>query len=332
MPRTQAASPPLRSAFDLVEGFYLAHALTALEQAGILKSLEQPITLGKLATRHHVDTTVLEAALHMLRSRTNLIAYRAQQYYLTRRYDAGVRFMLLQYLGAYRRNGVEFGRILHHPSAAKKLVDRAQHAKAFEQIDVASANILGDLLLQLDLNHVLDIGCGTGTLLLNLAIRRRDFVGWGLDVNPWMCAVARERIACKRATSRIAIFRGDCHRLKYSLPRSVIAKVSTITAANLVNEFFSRGPDQAVAWLEDVKAAFPGRTMLIADYCGELGNRSKRRSPEVALHDFIQVVSGQGVPPGNRTGWQNIYNRAHCNLVHSIELRDSSFFIHILRL
>jgi len=331
MPRTQAAPPP-RSAFDLVEGFYLAHALAAFEQAGILKSLEQPITLRKLASRHRVDTTVLEAALHMLRSRTNLIAYRAQQYRLTRRYDAGVRFMLLQYLGAYRRNGVEFGRILHDPSAANKLIDHAQHAKAFEQIDASSANILGDLLLQLDLNHVLDIGCGTGTLLLNLAIRRRDFVGWGLDVNPRMCAAARERIACTRTTRRIAIFRGDCRKLKHSLPRSVIARVSTITAASIVNEFFSRGPDQAVAWLEDVKAMFPGRTMLIADYCGELGIRSKQRSPEVALHDFIQVVSGQGVPPGNRTAWQNIYNRAHCNLVHSIEFQDSSFFIHILRL
>jgi len=318
--------------FDLVEGFYLANALAALEHAGILKSLEKPVTLRKLAATHRVDCTILEAALDMLVSRTNLIARRARRYRLTRRYDAGVRFMLFQYLGAYRRNAVEFGRLLHHPSAASKLIDRAQHAKAFEQIDASSPNVLGDLLLQLGLNHVLDIGCGTGTLLLNLAIRRRDFVGWGLDVNPWMCAAARKRIALERATRRIAIFEGDCRNLQNSLPRPVVGKVRTITSANLVNEFFFRGPDKAVAWLDEVKAMFPGRTMLIADYCGGLGTRAKSRAPEVMLHDFMQVISGQGTPPDNRAAWKNIYDRARCDLVHRLELRDSSFFIHILRL
>jgi SAM-dependent methyltransferase len=332
LPRTQVASPPPRSPFDLVECFYLAHTLAALEQVGVLKSLEKPVTLRKLAARHRVDTPVLEAALRMLRSRTNLLAYRTQEYRLTRRYDASVRLMLLQYLGAYRNNAIEFARILRYPYAASKLIDRAQHAKAFEQIDVFSANILADLLLQLELNHVLDIGCGAGTLLLNLAIRRPDFVGWGLDVNPWMCAAARKRIASKHATRRIAIFEGDCRNLQRALPSSVIAKVRTITSASLINEFFSGGPDKAVAWLGDVKAIFPGRTMLIADYCGEQGARTKRGSPEIALHDFIQIISGQGVPPGNRTLWKNIYKRAHCDLVHSLEFRDSPFFIHILRL
>jgi len=68
-----------------------------------------------------------------------------------------------------------------------------------------------------------------------------------------------------------AVPRNEAKRIKIVLgPRPVIAKVRTIISANLVNEFFSRGTDKAVTWLEDVKAMFPSRTMLIADYCGEL--------------------------------------------------------------
>jgi hypothetical protein len=207
--------------FDLIEGFYLANALVALEQAGILRSLEKPTTLQELAARHRVDSETLRAALDILVSRTNLIARRVQQYRLTREYDAGVRFMLFQYLGAYRRNAIEFGRILQRPSIAGKLIDRAQHAKAFEQINGTSANLLGDILLQIGLNHVLDIGCGPGTLLLNQAIRRRDFVGWGLDLSPWMCDTARKRIARTRATRRVVIFEGDCRNLRRSLHESI---------------------------------------------------------------------------------------------------------------
>jgi hypothetical protein len=147
-----------------------------------------------------------------------------------------------------------------------------------------------------------------------------------------MCAAARKSIARMRSASRIAIFEGDCRNLHHTLPRAVIAKVRTISAANLVNEFFYRGPRKAVAWLADLKALFPGRTMLIADYYGELGVSKKRRSPETILHDFVQAISGQGVPPGNRKSWKDIYDGAHCNLVHDFEIRDSSFFLHILRL
>ena len=53
-----------------------------------------------------------------------------------------------------------------------------------------SANLVADLVLQLEFNNILDVGCGTGALLANLAVRKREFVGWGLNINPSMCAAA----------------------------------------------------------------------------------------------------------------------------------------------
>jgi SAM-dependent methyltransferase len=240
--------------------------------------------------------------------------------------------MLFQYLGTYGRHAMEFGRILRHPSQGHNLIDRKQYAKAFAEQGVLADNIVADLVLQLGLNHVLDLGCGAGTLLLNLASRNADFAGWGLDSNAWMCAAARKRIASLRMGKRIGIFQGDCRDLRRSLPASVVTNVSVIIAASVMNEFFAEGITKAVECLAGISATFPGQTMLIADYYGDGKNTGRSSSKKMALHNFIQIVSGQGVPPANLSGWKKIYQGAGCHFIHAVQLQDSPYFIHILKL
>ena len=76
----------------------------------------------------------------------------------------------------------------------------------------------------------------------------------------------------------------------------------------------------------------PGRALLVSDYYGCLGQRDGRWFPKTALHDFVQVISGQGVPPPNLESWQAIYADAGCGLVHALEDDNASGFIHIVRL
>jgi SAM-dependent methyltransferase len=316
--------------FALVEGFHLCLALASLERLGILKSLESGVSVKRLAARHEVDFEVLKAALDFLAARTELVIRRRGQYYLTYRYDNHVRFLLFQYIGAYGRNVADLTKILRNPSSATGLIDRREHAKAFDQIATADADLLADIVLQLGLNHVLDLGCGTGTLLLRLGSARRDFIGWGLDNNPWMCTIARKRAATSTLKGRLKILQGDCRRLR-SIPLKIIRRVRTITAANVCNEFFAGGNSLAVAWLKDVKAQFPGRTLVIADYCSVLGTLRPCHG-DIALHDFAQVISGQGLPPSSLEGWKRIYRAARCHFIHAFEMRQTPYFVHVLRL
>jgi hypothetical protein len=320
------------SVLDLAENFYLANVLDALEELGILDSLEAPVSVRCVAKRHRVNAGILEAALQMLALRTNLVVQQNGKYSLSHAYDPKTRFMLHQYLGAYGRNAIEFGVILRDTSRAGEVIDRRRHAKAFAQIDTMSPSIVADLMHQLEFNHVLDLGCGTGTLLVNLALRNLKFVGWGVDVNPWMCAEARKRIASTCVGRRVNVFEGDCRALDGSIPPHVRKSVRTISAASVANEFFAEGVDHAVEWLGRLKASFPGRVMLLADYYGQLGSAGTPRSREVALHDFVQAISGQGVPPVNLRAWKRIYRAAGCHLVSVVELEQSPFFVHLLRL
>jgi SAM-dependent methyltransferase len=319
------------SALDLAEGFHLACALLALERLGVLASLDRPVAAGDLARKHKIDRRMLEATLRLVAARTNLVACTGGRYRTTRHYDVFARFMLRQYVGAYGGNAVALHRSVRAPSMAAQLIDRAEHAKAFGEAATLSSAIVADLIVQLGLNHVLDLGCGTGIMLRDLAARVPGFAGWGLDVNPSMCAAARERASAAPA-GRIRILCGDCRDPQGTMPASIVAKVHTITACNLANEFFADGTATAATWLSMLKRAFPGRTLLIADYYGCLGKRPEPWPRHVALHDFVQVISGQGVPPSSLGEWKRTYRAARCTLIHAIEYRGAASFVHILRL
>jgi SAM-dependent methyltransferase len=67
---------------------------------------------------------------------------------------------------------------------ARSLVDQRSHAKAYEELGGPGVDILPDLIRQLGFNFFLDIGCGSGTLLLDLAEGDSNFIGCGIDISP----------------------------------------------------------------------------------------------------------------------------------------------------
>jgi hypothetical protein len=324
------SKPEQWSILDVIEGFYSGNVLEALEGLGIIESLRTAISVPDLARRHRVDAAILEAALNFV-ARTNLVAQRSGKFFLTRNYDSHVKFMLHQYLGTYGRNALALAAILRDPALGEAAVNRRRHAMAFAQIGVAEASIMADLISQLEFNYILDLGCGTGTLLANLAMRDLKFVGWGLDANPWMCAEARKRIVSARAMRRVKVFEGDCRMVERSVPARIRKGVRAICSVSVANEFFGKGVESAVQWLAGLKAEFPGRVMLLGDYYGRPGKRDTR-SREVQLHDFVQTISGQGVPPANLRAWKKIYQSARCQLCYAFHFKNSPFFVHLLHL
>lgn len=320
------------SGFDLIEGFFLSQAFAVIERLGILDAIKLPQTVGDLARRFRVNEAVLDAALQMLASRTVLISYARGKYRATSAWDSATKFILLQYLASYGSNAAHLEEILHDPSIASQFVDRHQHTRAFLNATTSPKNPLAQLVIQFGFDAILDIGCGTGNLLLHLASHCRDFRGWGVDQSPFMCVAARRRIAQAGEGKRIRIINADTRQLSTNIAPAVVRRVQGITASGVANEFFFGGSSRAVRWLSTVKRVFPGRTMFIADYYGQLGFRRQSIRPGVALHDFVQVISGQGVPPPDRNGWLKVYRSAHCELVHVQEENNVPSFIHVIQL
>jgi SAM-dependent methyltransferase len=318
--------------FDLVEAFQLSHAVAALHDLELFTALKKPATAKDLSASYGLNAELLSGMLEFVAARTDLLRRSGKRFVTTRAYTDGSSFLLDMYVGAYGGNASQLAKLLRDPSTAPAAVDRVRHARAFKVVGGSMLGILPKLVRQLHFNHVLDLGCGSGALLLELAKQDSDFVGWGLDLNPAMCKVARARIRTARLGKRVHVLEGDCWNLSSALPTNVSARVRAVTACDVANEMFNGGHSQAITWLKGLRQVLPGRPLLIVDYYGRLGRMKGRLPREALLHDYAQLISGQGVPPVNAAEWRKIYSRAGCQLIHLIEDKTTTRFIHILRL
>ena len=319
------------SAFDLVEAFQLSHAVSTLHNLRILASLAQASTVQTVSRKHKVDQVFLRGVLEYVAARTDLIRKVGERFVATRRYSGSSHFLLDLYTGAYRGNAVRLSKLLQNPKVAPEIVDRVRHARALRSGEGALGG-LPDIIRQLGFNHLLDIGCGAAALLLDLATRDETFVGWGVDINPSVCRLARARIRDLRVARRVRVLEGDPRRLDGAVPATVRRRVEAVTASQVLNEFFGSGSSRAVTWLRRIRKEFPGRPLLIADYYGRLGTNVRRYDRVTLLHDYVQLLSGQGVPPSGVAEWRAIYASAGCQLLHVIEDRATTRFIHVVRL
>jgi SAM-dependent methyltransferase len=322
--------PERLSTLDLVEGFQLGHAVATLHRLKILTLLEKPSSAEALANKVGLNPQFLRGALEYVAARTNLLSKMGSRFVATRNYSDESRFLLDLYAGAYLRNAVRLDKLMQNPALAPSAVDRVRHARAFEGVGRRALGALPGIIRQLQFNHVLDIGCGPASLLLQLAQNDPQFVGWGLETNLAMYKAARAAIREAGVGKRITVLQGDSTDLRAALPADVRSSVQTVTACQVVNEMFGTSPLRAVTWLHSIRETLPGRPFLISDYYGRLGSQTPGQLRETLLHDYAQLISGQGVPPATLAEWRRIYADAGCRLVHVIEDRRTTRFIHII--
>jgi SAM-dependent methyltransferase len=314
----------------LAEAFHLAYAADFVVEVDLLDATER--SAEELAATAAVDPRLLEGLLDLLACRTDLVARGPRGFKKGPGLGVAAEAILHQYLGAYGSNAASLAGILACPGSGRGVTDRNRHAVAFARVPGPGAALLPDLLTKLELGRVLDLGCGTGELLTCVACGDHRFRGWGVDSNPAMISLAEERLrASPAADGQVRFFVGDVGDLASTVPGDVLAQVATVVAASLLNEFFDPDTATAVRWLRSVSRVLPGRVLVVADYYGALGHVVDP-PPRRAIHDWIQLISSQGVPPPDLHGWEAVYVAADCALLHAVEDTDAGVFIHFVRL
>ena len=321
---------PKWSVFDLVEAYQLSRAMAVLNDLKVFEAAK-PFSAKQLAEKHGLDATLLAGVLEYIALRTDLLRRTANEQFVVTRNNS--RFLIDLYTGAYGGTADQLVKILRDPAIAPASVDRVRYARAFESVDSAAQGILPDVISALNFNYMVDLGCGNGDLLLELARRNGSFVGWGIDSNPAMLKVARARLREAHIGKRVRFLEADGANLHKEIPARVRSQIRSITCCNFANEMFGHGERQAINWFSELRKFFPGRPLLNCDYYGRLGRTKNRRlQRETLLHDYAQLISGQGVPPATMAHWRSIYSKAGCRLVHVIEDTSTTRFIHIVGL
>jgi SAM-dependent methyltransferase len=317
------------SVFDLVEAYQLSRAVAVLNDMNVF-ALTKPFSARQLAAKHGLDATVLAGILEYVALRTDLLRRAACEQFAASRNTS--RFLIDLYTGAYGSTADQLAQILRDPAIASESVDRVRYARAFESPGSEAQGILPDMIVALNFNHTLDLGCGNGDLLLELARRNASFIGWGIDSNPAMLKIARARLREAHAGKRVRFMEADGARLRETVPENVRSQIRSITCCNFANEMFAHGEREAIKWFRELRKLFPERPLLNGDYYGRLGTKSRKVQRETLLHDYAQLISGQGIPPATLAEWRAIYSKAGCRLVHAIEDNSTTRFIHIIAL
>jgi SAM-dependent methyltransferase len=321
---------------DLIEGYHLSHAVFFLHYERILPELTSPLFASQIALDHRFDETLTKLVLTYVAERTDLIIKLTDgRFVLGARYaDLGrLNFEIEQYIGTYGPNTRNLKSIIRNPTLASAYVDRESHMRAFERYDPTS--MISVLVGRLAPRFVLDIGCGVGHMLIHRAKVDQSIRGWGIDSNKAMIAAGTRQIAAAGVGARIVLLQGDCKEVGEIIPSQVRSGVDLITASSLFNEMFANGNNDVVQYLKRLGTWFPGRRLLIADYYGQLGKSSSELTPSCGfLHDFVQVISGQGVPPADLAEWLAIYQAGSCVVVDYLEGVNMEFrwFAHLVQL
>jgi SAM-dependent methyltransferase len=310
----------------------LGHALSALHDLGVLAALTRPRCSDDVAVEFGMDPAILRSVLDFAAARTDLLSKRGKRYVVTRSYESSAQFVFDLYAGAFLGSAMALPKLLRKPDGAGSSVNRVRHARAFLNPAPGPELVPSELLRQLGIHAVLDVGCGSATLLRHMALNDREFRGWGIDKNLTLCRAARASLREAGVLSSVCILHGDGRTPSRILPAKVRAQIEAIVAGDFVNELFANGTSAAKAWLSLIRRQFPNRLLLIIDYYGRLGYGHRDVTRETLLHDYVQAISGQGVPPPDRQSWRAIYQASGARLMHCIEDTNTTRFLHLLSL
>lgn len=314
---------------ESIQGHYSCLALLRLQRMGILKNLVTSRSAELLAVEADIDFSLLTRVLEFLASSTDFIKQTRKGFYqLDNISYTELLFNLEKFVGAY---GPAIG-YLGESSKMSSAVNYQALAKAFIEAANFTTLFVPEMIRKSNVSYLLDLGCGTASLLIQLGKQESEFKGLGLDSDLYMCRYARKAIKTADLNQRLKIRCADGGNLTESLTKREIKQVEGVYGRSFLNEFFGKGEVEVIEVLKQLHKLFAGRKAWFIDYFGQLGHggSSGKKHKLTLLQDLAQLVSGQGIPPPNTQVWRKIYKKAGCKLLKANEFENSDirWFIH----
>ena len=103
--------------------------------------------------------------------------------------------------------------------------------------------------------RLLDVGCGTGTLLARLGAERPGVGGWGVDLSTGMLRVAREKLP-----PRIPLVAADVQRLPLAA-----SSFDVVVSSSSLHYW----PHPTDALSEIARVLHPGGLLVLTDWCND---------------------------------------------------------------
>jgi SAM-dependent methyltransferase len=177
------------------------------------------------------------------------------------------------------------------------------------------------ILVQKGCRRVLDLGCGAGGFLIQLARAEPSLQGLGLDISADAIEEARKNARRFGVETRVEFLQAELGADRLLADNFALKGIEAITAMHLLHEFGRDGTERIVEVLRELKRALPGRLLVFTEcYPVDAVAMGKKLPPTFSELDYylIHPLSRQGVPlpPAE---WKAILEKAGLTF---LELRD----------
>jgi SAM-dependent methyltransferase len=315
----------------LVSEAYLAQVLVALWDSGMYEYVRnhERITIDTASKELNLDPAVLRSLVEYLEG-WGILAPQGDCFVLS---DKGraywnyiTRGILTSHLAGYNQLLIHLGPLLRKEiDLNDPRLDRAGRLVAsgsgYALLGSGTIPWILKLINQIGGTYVMDVGCGAGDFLIQLALRWPDGAGIGVDMNADAIAEATANAERCGVTDRLTFHHARLSAEPMSTGRDILDRVDTLTAMYLLHEFAGRGgTDAIVAGISQLHKQFPGRKLLMLE--GERAdpaalNATPPRTFAQLDYTFIHPLSRQG-PLRTPAEWQEIIKAAGATLLERV--------------
>ena len=316
---------------NLVSESYLAQVLIALWDSGMYEYVRQHgrVAIDAAAKELRLDHEILRSLIEYLVGR-GLMHPDGDGYSLSEKgrpyWNYITRGVLISHVAGYNPLLTRLGPLLRKEiDIDSPCLDRVGRLVALG----AGYTIVGngvvpwaiDVIRQIGGKCVMDLGCGAGDFLIQMALQWPDGKGVGIDADADAIAEAQKKAEAHGVSNRVDFLHARLSADPLDIPSDLSGRVDVITAMYILHEFGGHGGadsiSQVIAWL---RREFPGRKLLMFE-----GTRadpvklslSPPRTYGQLDYSFIHPISRQG-PLRTPEEWQLIVEKAGARVVDCI--------------
>ena len=115
--------------------------------------------------------------------------------------------------------------------------------------------------------NVVDLGCGSGDIIIDFCKRQKTFKGVGLDISKSALKVAKINVKKNKLSSRIDLIHGDMKNPStYSSKLKSSNDKLAFNAIMALHEFLIDGEEAVINILKKMKKKFPGSYFVLGEF------------------------------------------------------------------
>jgi ubiquinone/menaquinone biosynthesis C-methylase UbiE len=310
---TSTTVAPDQELFKHAQGYYTARALLALWRSGLLgrAAAGEELDVAALGAGGY-DPALLGGLLDYLTTRGYLVWVRDGVYRVSPKGQAAAPYFgyLSTMLGAYEPVFAQLERVVTGELVYGRDVSRSS-AEMVTGLNALEANLMGqvtELLASERFGRVLDLGCGSGTMLCRICRLDDTIRGVGLDWSDEACALARQTVVREGLQDRVTIVRGDAGDL--DAPPAAAPGADLVTAMFVMHEVLrQRGREGAVECLRRLAELVGERgRLLMVEVSATSNHEAQEDQLFIPEYELLHVFSNQRL--ASRAEWEEILAEA----------------------